>query len=123
VTIRARQTNQPALSLKPVARKEPTDEVQERSRRNVREWTKLPKTGFDREQELAIIEYQPRERGDVQIKVFDIYNQLVGQIGLRNRQPTKQTARIPLPGLREGVYLVSVKQGDKTLHYYQLLCE
>lgn len=123
VTIKARQTNQPALSLKPVVKKKPTDELQERSRRNVREWTKLPKTGFDREQELAIIEYQPRERGDVQIKVFDIYNQLVGQIGLRNRQPTKQTARIPLPGLREGVYLVSVKQGDKTLHYYQLLCE
>jgi len=123
VVIKPRSTNQPALSLKPVAKSNPTDEARERSRRNVREWTKLPKTGFDRAQELAIIEYQPQKRGDVQIKVFDIYNQMVGQIGLRNRQPIKQTARIPLPGLREGVYLVSVKQGDKTLHYYQLLCE
>ncbi|NRB65216.1 MAG: hypothetical protein HRU40_19740, partial [Saprospiraceae bacterium] len=54
---------------------------------------------------------------------FDIYNNVVRQIGLRNRPKGLQRATVPLKKLESGLYLITVKQGNKTLAYYQLLSE
>lgn len=100
-----------------------TEDPLARSKKNIREWSQLPRIDFNRAQEIATVPFELRKRGDVLIKVYDVNNTLVGQVGLRNRQAGSQQTRIPLRKLKEGLYLVAVSHQDETLHYYQLLCE
>jgi len=125
VTLLPRSTDQSALQLKPNETQPDggTTDRQERSRRNIREWSKLPRIEFNREQEVAVVPFTLAHRGNVTIKVFDVYSEKIMEIDLSDRQPGAQKTFLALPKLREGIYLVSVKQKDKTLHYYQLLSE
>lgn len=125
LTLVPRGANKTALQLKPMEDEVPRSEasMQERSRRNLREWSQLPRVEFNREQEVVVVPIELSQRGNVTIKVFDIYNEKVMDITLPDREPGVQKTFLALPKLREGIYLVSVKQNDRTLHYYQLLSE
>lgn len=125
ITLSPRGSEHTALQIKPNG-KQPggkDEKMQARSQRNIREWTKLPRVEFNREQEVAVVPFDIAQRGTVTIKVFDVYNQKIMEIDVPNQQPGRQKTFLALPRLREGIYLVAVKQGDETLHYYQLLSE
>lgn len=125
ITLVPRGDDKTALQLRPNVPPAAGDEqaMQERSRRNIREWSKLPKVEFNREQEVAIVPFTLEQPGTVSIKVFDVYNQKLIDIEVPDQKRGVGKTFLALPKLREGMYLVSVKQQDKTLHYYQLLSE
>lgn len=124
VQITQKGLDNPALSIKPNTTSiTPEQEALERSKKNVGEWSKLKKLNFNRQLEMTDIPFRLPQTGNVTIKVFDIYNNVVRQIGLRNRPKGLQRATVPLKKLESGLYLITVKQGNKTLAYYQLLSE